>query len=296
MPNIAIKTNPTITEAEYRKYPAMNYSNLANFYQSPDHALMPTEPKSYFEHGKIFESLLCDTATGSDIFSKRYFFSRLSGILPDDLIQPIEQGEDLEQYVRYNKDKITRSGTHKKRHAFIDECMANPGLIPVSTTETEMLKRMTENMLKMKYQGTLIRDILSNALFQVPVIWESNGMRKKALFDVVLHLDEETTLIGDIKSTADMSRVHSQLSQRLWIQDRHYTEGANVTWGCKVSHMPFLVSSKQKPYLSQIHTIDLEQVEDLDGAYEKVCSDFHAWNGMPKGWLPERSHRIFLRQ
>jgi len=295
MPNAALKTQIIITETEYRQHPAMNYSKIANFYQSPDHALMPTKPKSYFEHGKMFEAMLCDVATGSDIFSKRYFVSKISGTLPDDLIKPVERGEDLEQCVKYNKDGLTRSGTHKKRHAFIDECMEHPGLIPASVTDVDMINSMVDNMLKMEYQGAAISDILSNALFQVPVIWENSGIQKKALFDVVLHLDEETTLIFDIKTTADLSRIHNQISQRLWIQDRHYTEGANAEWGAKISHMPFLVSSKQKPYLSQVHTIDSEQTDDLNGAYDKICSDFHAWDGMPKGWLPERSHRIFLK-
>ena len=123
-----------ISEPEYRAAKGLNFSSLAAYYNkgenSPDHALIKTEFKSYFEYGKMFESKLQDMATGSTVFDDRFFQSKVSGNMPDQMIKWIDEGEDLESHIVYTKAGAP-SGTHKTRHAFIDEALENPGKIPV---------------------------------------------------------------------------------------------------------------------------------------------------------------------
>ena len=96
-----------ITEEEYRKYPGLNFSSLASFYNkgtySPDHALMSIDFKSYFEFGKMFEALLQDTATGTKTFDERFFQSTVDGNMPDKMIQWIDEKHDLTSYYVYTQ-------------------------------------------------------------------------------------------------------------------------------------------------------------------------------------------------
>ena len=76
------------TDKEYRAWPAINYSALADFSESQDHALLVREPKSYFEEGTAFELLIEDMATGSKKFDERFFIADAPGQMPDDLAVP----------------------------------------------------------------------------------------------------------------------------------------------------------------------------------------------------------------
>jgi len=112
-----------ITEKEYRKHPALNFSSLASYYNngvySPDHALVKIKYKSYFEYGIQMETMIQDAVSGSKEFEKRFYFTELINKMPDDLIKWIDSGDDLTEYYEYTKaGKL--SGTYKGRHAYLD--------------------------------------------------------------------------------------------------------------------------------------------------------------------------------
>lgn len=281
------------TEEEYREYPAINFSSLAAYYNkgvySPDHALMTVEHKSYFEYGKMFETMLQDAVKGTDEFGKRFFQSKVSGKMPDELIMWIDKKEDLESKYNFNKDG-SRSKTSATRHAFLDEAMANPGKIPVSTQDFDMLNRHTENMLKMQYIDAKVEDILSAGKWQVPITWFDGGIEKKALVDCLVDLGGEYLPV-DIKTTAGFKQFYYMLKDKYFMQDLHYCEGVTMTHGVAMQ-MVFFVASKEAPCLCQPWTVDYGGVDYRMAAieeYRDICESYSKWvdaGRFPKGWLP----------
>lgn len=291
-----------ITESEYRKYPGLNFSSMAVFYNkgtySPDHALMKFHYKSYFEFGKMFETMVQDMATGSKEFEKRFFQSTVDGTMPDDLIKWIDEKEDLESHYIYTQ-KGTLHGTYKKRHAFLDEAQSNPGLIPVSTKDWEMLKTLSDRMMNMKYSDALVGDLLANAEFQVPIAWTSSidGFKKKALLDCIVKFRDEFFPF-DIKTTAGFKQFGYMLSDKYIWQETHYVEGVNEVFGTCLK-MPFLVASKESPYLCQPWEVDHENLEQIHSEYHDLCEAYVEWlagGRKPKGYLPLAKKTIYIKE
>lgn len=291
-----------MTEEEYRKYPAMNFSSLASFYNkgvySPDHALMEFKFKSYFEYGKMFETMLQDSIQGTDEFGERFYFTELENKMPDDLIGWIDNGKDLNEFYVYTKQNKL-SGTYKGRHAYLDEALKNPGKIPVSKKEAELLKRHVSNMLKMRYQGVKVEHLLANAQWQVPLIWRDEDGEKKALVDCLVVLDDKVILI-DIKTAASFQKFSYMLRDHYMIQDIHYTHGVNETMGyCE--QMVFFVASKEAPFLCQPWTVDYGDVDGRVAAleeYNELCEAYSKWvqaGKPPMGWLPQQSMKYFMK-
>ena len=259
------------TEDEYREYHAINFSSLAAYYNkgvySPDHALMTIEHKSYFEYGKMFETMLQDYVKGTKEFEKRFFQSTVSGKMPDELIQWIDKNEDLESKYNLNKDG-SRSKTSATRHAFLDEAQANPGKIPVSIQDWDMLNRHTENMLKMQYLDANVEDILAAGEWQVPITWTEDGLKKKALVDCLVDLGGEYLPV-DIKTTAGFKQFSYMLKDKYFIQDIWYCEGVTHVYG-PAMQMAFFVASKEAPFLCQPWAVDYGGIDFRISALEEV--------------------------
>ena len=279
----------------YREAEGISSSILAAFIDAPDVALMDREPKGYFEEGRAFERLLQDYMTGSSLFADRFFVADCSGSMPDDLIAWIESGEDLAQKYGYNKDGITLNGTKKTLHGFLDECIKNPGKVPITADQHSMLDRMVNNLLDCRLslysndEGLTIRDLLIDAQYQVPVYWEFMGMKKKALFDVVtsVQIDGENHLLPiDLKTTAALGKFRGDYFSRYWVQDCHYSEGIK-SLGQSYHSMPFAVASKCKPFLAQCFRVRDDRQDDYMARYNDACLRFAEWtaNGRPAcGW------------
>ena len=287
-------------EKEYRSWEAINYSSLADFKESQDHALMEKEPKSYFEEGKAFELLIEDRAKGTTKFDARFFLADAPGAMPDDLAGWIENKENLESKYVWNKpDKKTGevrlSLSHKTKHAWLDECRDNPGKMPMGTGQMAMLNKMVENFLKMqpfKNTENTLSEILPVAFFQVPIVWYTQSRpgksrsRKKALIDCLI-ITEKTIYAFDIKTAADMKRFFWMLKDKYWIQQTHYTEGLKAIFPEKAIVWRFLVSSKAKPYISQPYIVKPSCMEYGNDIYFHLCERYQDWldEGRPaKGW------------
>lgn len=298
------------TEQEYRKHKALSSTQLASYWHdgiySPDHALMKFEYKSYFEYGKMFETLLQDTVKGTNDFLERFFISNVQGNRPNDLIKWIESGEDLTKRIVYNKDGKTRSGSKRTVHAFIDECIENPGLIPVSVEEYKMLMMHVDRMCEMPYLTVKCGDLLAKGEWQVGIKWqgEYDGLEKKALLDVVTQLDGLTIRI-DIKTSADERNFGYRLKDHYWIQDAHYSEGADQCFD-PAPHdqmgILFLVAFKQDPFICQPWSVVHESIDQrllMLNEYRELCESYSEWEKKgkpPRGWLPMKRQKVYLQK
>lgn len=284
-----------IEYAAYREAEGISSSTLAAFIDAPDVALMEREPKGYFEEGRAFERLLQDYITGSDLFASRFFVANCGGAMPDELISWIECGENLATKYVYNKDGVTLNGTKKTLHGFLDCCIKNPGRVPITGEQYEMLDRMVNNLLDCRLslystdRGLTMRELLIDAKFQVPVYWEAQGLKKKALLDVLtaVQVDGENYLLPvDLKSTAALGKFRSDYFSRYWVQDCHYTEGVE-SLGKSYRSMPFAVAAKCKPFLAQCFRVRDDRQEDFYDRYRAACRRFAEWEsaGRPScGW------------
>ncbi len=272
-----------LNESDYRKHAAMNFSSLAAFSQSPDHALMAMEYKSYFEYGKMFETMLQDAVSGSKEFEKRFYFTELTNKMPDNLIGWIDNKSDLTEYYEYTKTGKL-SGTYKGRHAYLDEAIKNPGMIPVSAVDGEMLKRHVENMLKMRYAGCTVESLLSRADWQVPIIFtDYDTYKKKALLDCLV----DESMVIDIKTAASFQKFGYILRDKYWIQGIMYERAVRAEYGA-CSDFVFFVASKEQPLLCAPFKIECDG-EVLEDRFDEICEAYAEWvdAGKPaRGYLP----------
>ncbi len=281
-----------MTEAEYRADPAFNYSLLAAFRESPDHALMEVPPKTVFEQGKAFERLLQDKTQGTDSFHERYFEFDTEYTMPSELPKWFEDGDDLTEKYVYKNDG-DRHGIYKARHAYLDVCLENPGKLPIGTKDQKMFEPMIENMLKCEIFGTTVKDLLERAEWQVPILWETNGIKKKALRDCLIKTPQKK-ITFDIKTSASISQFLQMARKKYWIQDMHYTEAG----GEDAMPMVFLVAPKDEPWLAQPWMQDRESRLVAKIEYEALCERFVKWDAQgrpPQGWKPMGYFKTYFR-
>ena len=289
-----------MTEQEYREAPGLNYSLLADFADSPDKALMEREPKSYFEVGKIFETLFQDEIQGTNRFSETYFVADLSGTIPEKIVKWLDEGSDLESCYVYNKDGVTKSKTYKNVHAWLDACLEFPGKRPVSQDMMAQAKAMVANMCKVELFGIPLVTILRSAQFQVPIFWQSNGIQKKALLDIVADVEMEgvkSKMVFDLKSSADLPKFKSMMRSRYFWQDAHYLEGAYHNFGSVYPNMIFLAASKAEPWIAQPFEMAEDSRNHVQNKYDHLCEEFQKWDatGRPKkGWKPMEEIKIYI--
>lgn len=281
------------SEKEYRKWDALNYSRLAAFAESQDHALLEIGPKSYFEMGKAFELLVEDRAKGTNKFGERFFVCDAEGDMPDGLAGWIENKDLLGAMYKLKKDG-TRNDRSKRLHSWLDACRDHPGAMPKGKDEMDKLNIMVNNFMKLEVYGHPLEELLRVAEFQVPLHWTVNGIKKKALVDVLLET-KSSTYVFDMKSAANMHQFKKMLRGKYWIQSVHSEGVAEV---CK-DPMPFvfLVSSKQEPYLAQSFGLEIESRWYAEAEYMELCKRFVEWEAAgcpPRGWKEYEEVKVYF--
>ena len=293
-------------EKDYRQLPAQNYSSLADFNESQDHALIVKPGKSYFEEGTAFELLIEDRAKGSNKFAERFFLADAPGNMPDDLVGWIENKEDLKSKYKWNKpDKITKeivlNGKHKRCHAWLDECQRVPGKMPMGTDQVEMLDKMVNNFMAMKPLEDIgveetLEQILPIAHFQVPIIWYVGKMRKKALVDCMVETDT-AVYVFDIKTAANIKKFFQMARERYWVQEVHYSSGLGRLCPGKDIHWRFLVAPKVEPWVAEPSCMDKTSMDMAWGRYSNLCEDYQEWlddGKPPKGWKSLETFKVYF--
>ena len=264
-----------VTEKEYRALPGINSTMLQAFSESPDHALLERRAKQVFTNGTAFEDIVWwKVYDDRSKLDARFFVADL-GTPPDKIIQAIESGTDLSS-LEVLTAKGERNGRNATLHAWIDACQENPGRKPLSQDEFNTLNRMADNLIGMDLDGPC-GDIIAACEWQVPIVWERRGIKKKSLIDLVLHVGDET-YIYDLKAYASLSMFRQTLKNKAWIQAQHYHEGAWAVFGKTVHPMVFLVAEKAEPYLAQPFRVHPESMEAAEARYLELCDEFASWD------------------
>lgn len=273
---------------KYRKVDALNTSLLVDFIESPDHAKIERKPKSYFEDGKIYETMFEDFIGGSSHFKKKYFLTECEANMPENFISILENSkkiyatygiekfkEFMDTHYVYNKPKNPTkkqkdegildlppelNSTKKSLHAWLDICKENPGLFPVSMSKAndiEIAINRTLNMvieIKGVFSGTLQTLLTNEHSFQVPLYWEEYGIKKKALLDIIVIVNG--FVLGlDLKYMADFSRFTRMFNSKYQWQSIHYCRGLMACYPkYREKIFPsliFPVATKENPMISR---------------------------------------------
>jgi len=263
---------------EYFKKTGLNYSTLADFHRSQDHALKPHEPKSYFEIGTALETTLQDVAQGTSLYFDRYFNSDSPGSIPEKIVGWIDAGEDLTEKYQYNKDG-SKSKKYSRIHSWLDDCLKHPGKIPMGVADQDLIGRMLNSLLKLEIEGVPFAEVLPDCMFQVPLYWTMQGVEKKALLDIVYQTADQT-YIWDLKTTANFKQFKSMFFNRYWVQFVHYTEGARMFFQ-GVRPMNFIVASKAEDDLFYAK----EYERDVGGDGEKFNAHYEDYQELVKNYV-----------
>jgi len=284
---------PEMSVKDYRAADGLNYSLLADWMDTRSKKVR--ENKNFYEFGKAFESKLQDDFTRSNIFNKRFFITTAPGMMPDNLADWLEHGVDLsKKFTLLKSGKRSQDKRYKRLHAWLDDCIDNPGFVPISRLEEDMICIMIENLMEVKIYGHTVNELLSVAEFQVPIFWVKNGIQKKALLDLLIRAENNYPF--DIKTSASLPQFKTFFRNKYYIQDLHYTEGVQSVLDESMP-MKFLVASKEDPeFLAQPFGMDDSSRGWMIDRYQKACIECDEWikGGMePVGCKPYETIKVY---
>jgi len=293
-------------EHPYFAKPGQSSGKLSRFWNggdySPDIALRQIDWKYDFEKGHAFEAVVMDTATGSGEFGKKYYVSEIDNEPPDEIAEAIKDGRPLAG-LEILTQKGERNKTYSKRHAYIDEAIGFPGLIPVCQKDYGAMRTLAKSIMGLEFpewhplKGHKIGEYLAVCEWQTEHYWTDGGMiQKKALADC-LYIDQGMAFPVDLKWTGAFSQFRSAMRSHHWIQALHYEMGIRATRGVKCAPMLFVVGCAAEPPLAQTWGVDQRNVSDLLVEYDRLCMAWHTWElaGSPKtGTLPAKEVKIWI--
>jgi hypothetical protein len=177
--------------------------------------------------------------------------------------------------------------------------------LPIDAVDFAVIENTVDNLLSMPViSDTTVEDLLSVSEFDVPVLWkDQNGIEYKALFDVVSTLETGDggllSIVFDLKYYSNPYGFVTMYRNKLWIQERHYTEALKHYAAEKGAEpyycMPFLVGYKDT-MLTQVNMIDDDNLERAQNKYDDLLHEYLGWveeDKKPTGHLPQRFLKIW---
>lgn len=285
-------------KTEYISHEGINATSLGNFIDDPYFVGVKKEPKTYFEDGKAFERIFQDIVTGSKLFEERFFIGDDTPI-PDNLAEIIKSDKPIYDYIELTK-KGELNKTKENLHHWIGLVIdANPDWknkivkFPINESHHNQMVDSANRLLDSDVSlfddfKPKLRDLLDDkTLFQYPIYWESLGIKKKALYDIIcffVYNDHEIVLPLDIKYMANeysFTSFFRNTKSKYVIQSMHYTEGIwfhDPFWKYeKFNQMPFLVAEKIEPFFVGCHLMDDDSVEYCFGCYQDYVDKYVSW-------------------
>lgn len=283
---------------EYYKYDAVNSGSLATFDIWDRNIRDEPEEKYEFQLGKCFEGYIRQK------YDKGYILPYFPlKNMNKRIIKAIIEGQDLNTIVRVNKNKSIHKSDLDIQEQL--EIIRKEKGFPIDEDDFELIKSTADNLLRMSVlDGITVSEFLEHAEFDVPIVWEDEyGYENKALFDVVSTLPDGTgtdiSVVLDEKYYASPYVFRTMFSNKLWVQERHYTEALKhycAEKGTEPYHkMPFIVGYKDSG-LTQANFLDEEFIERAIFKYTNLKERYISWLNDGKketGHLQERHLRVY---
>jgi len=288
---------------EYFSHPGLNSTLLGKFADDPLVAVAKTSPKTYFEAGKAMERVFQDRLTGSKLFPEKFFICEDIKI-PESFIDVYKSSDPLTSHFTYTK-KGEFSKTKESLHDVIFQCLTDELYFggvkryPITLSDYLSMQISIDRLLSMEIElfdnefyklSELIND---RTLWQHPVYWQSNGIKKKALYDMVVFFErkgEAWICPLDLKYVVSLSGMHQSFKNtrsRYILQGFHYFEGLDYVEEFeefnKYPQMIFIVATKTDPFFVAPFMVSDYSLEDCYSEYTKLAHECDQWikNGKP---------------
>tara|TARA_R110002020_G_scaffold85441_4_gene210919 strand:+ start:3300 stop:4289 length:990 start_codon:yes stop_codon:yes gene_type:complete len=238
-----------IPYAKYRKFPAINYSLLSNVDRNPSSLNQPEEKESTaMNKGSLVDVLL----TSPDLFKKDFYlmkgnkltastytlYKELITRLPKFSLEAFEKEafkviKDLKLWSTTRDPEVLKKKIHNKDLiSNLKDFYNSKSKTQVYPQEYESCKELVNELKTHSFtRGYFTADKSSEILFQVPIVFEHNGIKYKILLDGIL-IDKwnKTFTPFDLKTSEDSARAFPSKIYR-WrydIQASLYSIGAEI--------------------------------------------------------------------
>jgi len=222
-----------MTEKEYRKLDAINYSTLSRLNSSPVGLNAPSEQTSFFTMGSLVD---CLCTTPNEYYDKYYVSTvampsdamveyckalvetndpqaawTASGLKSDPAVPPKSSKDGLSKYDKEGK-------------GYYNDLIAGKGKEVISFEQHTQANMLTTTLEQNKFTGKYFNK--QTNLFQVALEWEYMGKNCKSLLDIV-DIDNELKTIRpvDLKTTGKsvFTFMRSYIDYKYYLQASFYT-------------------------------------------------------------------------
>lgn len=257
-----------MTEKEYRKHPAINYSLLSNVAYDPLKVLAESESSDAFTFGSAVDCIL---TRGYDAFNEEYVTlekrTDIIGEIVDAVYDKVKDfGKNLADHkdlIEHNIDALNYQPRWKPEtrvNKIIDEGslyfeslrLAGDKTI-LSSLEFHMINKVVSDLENSPYLTWLFKPAEGmEVLKQVVIIWNHDGHECKSLLDFI-HIDHNAKIITpvDLKTTGKPvgEFANAFVYWRYYLQAAFYQE-AIISWGMEnypdyeIDNFKFVVAEK----------------------------------------------------
>lgn len=276
---------------------AISYSTLARFNEVGKNKTAEFSETYEMVLGKYFEAVIREMF--DDSYDSNDFF--YVGNVNQRFINAVLGGEPLETLVRIKKDGNPYEAD-SDLFCMIKNHIADK--MPIKIEDCQMIQQTVEHLLCLNIYGTKLYEFFSAAQFDVPFIWETADICKKAIFDALSIIETAEGSVGicfDFKLSRSSHGFAGDFRNRYWIQDRHYAEGFSKFCSEKnksVVDIPYVVfvCGYKDTGLCQLNMIDLDSIERAQDKYTDLILRFTEWIESGKkvtGYLDDRYLRVY---
>ena len=300
----------TMDYDEYSKLDGLTASTIEDYAEWNANPPPPKGDQPYFHFGNRFE----------EVVRMRYDsdYRPVYGVMPEGPDVPDDWQETLDMlrdnhpisslYTYTTKGELHKG--KKKRHYWLDQI--TEGLVDferpmVSFEDQQTIDIMMDKLIKMPVQSVSdirVDELLRDSWWSVPITWDLNGIKKKALIDVIgkININGKMYLVPfDLKTTATEKNFHSLLRRRYQYQERHYSEGMiEFEKGLPKKYevfpaLVFLVATKTGTCLpfSPPKELDQRELDRSTDGYNQMAFECHEWiegGSRPLDFLPQKPY------
>jgi len=260
------------TPEEYRERRGLNSGSLMRWVE---HGTMmdevPVEHKPIFDNGHYLEALIDGSARDRFAFAPKI-------------------------------DRRTKAGKAEYA-AFLKE---SEGKVVIAEEDAEVCRKLADSaMLVRPFEGIdtirardqllTVSDLMPHLSSQLPIYWEHEGIKKKALADAFAYLGG-LNIILDWKWTGNLNTFLSGLRYNKWLQAEHYSEGASVRYDDQTLFV-YIVCEAKPPYVARAVTLDPGTAGLRRAEYLDICEEYARWNRKgrkPTGYGEPKTVKIWV--
>ena len=294
----------SMTYDEYSILSGLTASTLADFAKYDRNDPPPKKSADYFAFGNRFEE--CVRMRYDNEYQETFqVMPEDAPPIPDDfpeIIDLLKGGSPISAFYKLTK-KGEPDGRYKSRHFWLDAIKTGEIDIErpaIDFDDQEKIDIMVDKLVAMPIFGQTLHDYLINAKWSIPFQWETRGVDKKCLFDILITVvvnGKPHSVALDLKSSASESVFWNMWKSRYMYQCRHYTEGLAAMaqydpWPCLV----FIVGQKESPFLPYVAHLDADDEDKADAKYQDNLLKFMDWaeaDFAPAGHLPVKTLKVY---